>query len=311
MKLAITLRYLSSGDSYAFLHYEFSVTRNTISLLVKKPVLELKNDIITCTVDRGPWQQVAEEFEKHWNLPHAWMEICSHQKAYQDWNHAPQLQWLLFNRPNGCGRYWLQIHVVGGFGSQSVWCADLQPFRTERMPREWIHWTPSIFPFDKWCLGLSLFPTGRWCFWPPYSGRHMTREDMIASYRISRARHLVENAFGIIVWRWRWRLSTMQQVLTTAPTTVEACVCLHNFIHLWNQDIQNIHMNDEDPTHNHIPGSWRQDANLLELDVPQGGNRDTIIAKRQRDYLRAYFNRPQDVYHGRVGCLKDEFLVWL
>ena len=47
------------------------------------------------------------------------------------------------------------------------------------------------------------------------SGHHLTGEDMIANYRISRARGLVKNAYGIMVQRWRVPLSTMQQVPET------------------------------------------------------------------------------------------------
>ena len=65
MKLAIILRYLASGTSHASLQYKVRVARNTISLLVKEVceawVLELMNDVNTCPVDRGTWQQVAEE----------------------------------------------------------------------------------------------------------------------------------------------------------------------------------------------------------------------------------------------------------
>jgi len=56
MKLAITLRHLATGDSYATLQYDFRVPRNTICLLVKEVcdalVMELKNEVITCPVDR-------------------------------------------------------------------------------------------------------------------------------------------------------------------------------------------------------------------------------------------------------------------
>ena len=78
----------------------------------------------------------------------------------------------------------------------------------------------------------------------------------------------------------------------TVQTIVESCVCLHNFIRLRNPAIQNIQLDAEDGAHQLIPGAWRQDVNLPHFDVPQGGNRDTVLAKRQRDYLRQYFNSP-------------------
>ena len=71
-----------------------------------------------------------------------------------------------------------------------------------------------------------------------------------------------------MVQRWRVHLSNMQQLPTTVQTIVEACVCLHDFIHLLNREIQNVHVDEEDHAHNLIP------ANLLDSQVLQGGNRD-------------------------------------
>jgi hypothetical protein len=48
----------------------------------------------------------------------------------------------------------------------------------------------------------------------------------------------------------------------------------------------------EDPvTHELIPGSWRDDNNLTGIEVMRGNNM-TTLAKRQRDYLRHYYNSP-------------------
>ena len=81
----------------------------------------------------------------------------------------------------------------------------------------------------------------------------------------------------------------MQQKPETAQIIVEACVCLHNFMRIRNPAIQNIQLDAEDGEHNLIPGSWRQDVNLPDLYVPEGANRDTVLAKRQRDYFTGVF----------------------
>jgi len=75
MKLAITLRHLATGDSHVTLQYTFRVARCTICLLVKEVccalVKELKNEVITCPVDRNAWEQVEESFNLRWNILHA------------------------------------------------------------------------------------------------------------------------------------------------------------------------------------------------------------------------------------------------
>ena len=41
-----------------------------------------------------------------------------------------------------------------------------------------------------------------------------------------------------------------------------------------------------------IPGQWRQGACLQDIEEVAGGNRDTQVAKRQRLYLKHYYNAP-------------------
>ena len=41
-----------------------------------------------------------------------------------------------------------------------------------------------------------------------------------------------------------------------------------------------------------IPGQWRQGACLQDIEDVAGSNRDTQVAKRQRLYLKQYYNAP-------------------
>uniref|UniRef100_A0A0P4W1F9 DDE Tnp4 domain-containing protein n=1 Tax=Scylla olivacea TaxID=85551 RepID=A0A0P4W1F9_SCYOL len=53
----------------------------------------------------------------------------------------------------------------------------------------------------------------------PYSARNMTREECIYNYRLSRARSVVENAFGIMVNRFQVMLTTMQHHADTVSSS--------------------------------------------------------------------------------------------
>ena len=84
----------------------------------------------------------------------------------------------------------------------------------------------------------------------------------------------------------------MQQMPVTVHTMYEACVCLHNFICLRNPAIQNIQVDAEDAAaHNLVPGAWRQDANFLDLDVPQGGNRHSF-SHETKGLFKSLFQQP-------------------
>ena len=125
----------------------------------------------------------------------------------------------------------------------------------------------------------------------PHSKRFMTDEERIFNYRLSRARRVVENAFGILAQRFGCLLTTMRQRPETVTTIVMACVVLHNLIRIRNPR-QMPDVDQDGPDHNIIPGGWRVNNPLLDGIDNIRGNRDTRAAKAQRQYLTAYVNSP-------------------
>ena len=75
LKLAITLRYLASGESYKSLMYGFRVPHNTISLMIPQVyqaiIDEYTDEVISCPTSQHEWNQVAEHFGSRWNFHHA------------------------------------------------------------------------------------------------------------------------------------------------------------------------------------------------------------------------------------------------
>ena len=126
----------------------------------------------------------------------------------------------------------------------------------------------------------------------PYSGRGLGREQRITNYRFSRGCRVVENGFGILAQRWQVLLTTMLQLPDVVRTVVEACVCLHNLMRSRYPGQQNIRINCEDDQDNLVPGAWRADANMHEVTSITGSNRDSVAGKKQREYLKLYFNSP-------------------
>ena len=71
----------------------------------------------------------------------------------------------------------------------------------------------------------------------PYSGKALINDQRkIFNYRLSRARRIIENTFGILVSRWR----VFQTPINATPEKVEkiiiATVALHNYLRQTDND---------------------------------------------------------------------------
>ena len=70
LRIAITLRYLATGNSYKSLMYGFRVAHNTISNIIPEVceaiIAEYAEDVISCPTTPEEWREVAQLFETRW-----------------------------------------------------------------------------------------------------------------------------------------------------------------------------------------------------------------------------------------------------
>ena len=119
----------------------------------------------------------------------------------------------------------------------------------------------------------------------PYGRRMLTREEQIANCRISRGRRVVENAFGILVSRFRVMRTTIELPPETVKEVAFTCVVLHNIFRSQYQGQHGGQQPGEDD--DDVPG----DCQLIGGAAGGGPVRNPAReAKRQRDFLKDYFN---------------------
>ena len=124
-RLAITLRFLATGEKYRSLMFGFRVAHNTISVNVRQTceaiLAEYGDEVLQCP--RDAWKQVADEIFFQMELPphpggHRW-QACGNQVSQEWWLPLLQLQGLSFSHTSrSCG---CQVQVpVGGCWHQWI-----------------------------------------------------------------------------------------------------------------------------------------------------------------------------------------------
>ena len=115
----------------------------------------------------------------------------------------------------------------------------------------------------------------------PYPFRGLTKEQRIFNYRLSRARRVVENAFGILANRFRVLLHTIPLEPEKAKVITQCCCALHNFLKKESQSVY-LGNNPEGET----DGNYRF---LYGLSSQQGRRPKNDVLKIREEF-KEYFN---------------------
>ena len=187
---------------------------------------------------------------------------------------------------------------VGGYGSQSDGgifkeCAFGKKFDLKQMEvpeDEMISNYNLKFPY--FILGDATFPLKVYIM-KPYPGKFLNKKERIFDYCFSRVRRVVENAFGILVTRWRILWSKMNVSADLADKIICAAVVLHNFANKTQirekttnlMYTPNNYTDSYDEFGNLIPEAWRNEI-LNDFNPVIENNRGlTNYVRKLRDEL--------------------------
>ncbi|XP_034024730.1 protein ALP1-like [Thalassophryne amazonica] len=211
VKLAITIRFLATGDSYKSLMYNFRVHASTICKFIQ-PVCEAiideySSELVSCPKSPEAWLQVAQGFESRWNLPHCIGAIdgkhiamkCPKNSGSLFYNYKEFHSIVLMALVDADYKF-LSLHV--GASGSGLDGGIFEGTALKRCMEDGSIGLPSPLPggdrpVGYYIVGDDAFPLKTWLM-KPVPSRKFTIEDRIYNYRLSRAWRVVENAFGLL-----------------------------------------------------------------------------------------------------------------
>jgi hypothetical protein len=140
-------------------------------------------------------------------------------------------------------------------------------------------------------VGDDAFPLKHYLL-KPFSGSNLTFGQKIYNYRTSRARRIVENAFGILASRFRIFEKPIACQLSTVDRIVRTCCVLHNWLRSTavNVYLPRGSVDEEDIDQDLIiPGTWRTETAGLRSVTHIGGNHSSQYARNVREKYVQYF----------------------
>lgn len=239
-------RFLSTGDSYKTIARSYRMGFRTVSKCVMKvcsAIVSVLTPIEMPLPTTRMWLEQAQLFQELWQFPNCISAI--------DGKHviivAPRRSGSMFHNYKGTKSIVLLAIVgadyrfvsvdIGSYGKNS----DGGIFERSTMGRRFaadrmdvpspspLPGTTTMSPYTL--VGDEAFALSKFMM-RPYQRRQTTHDQSKRNfnYRLSRARRIVENGFGILTQRWRIFMRPLGIPPQSVNTVVMAAVLLHNYL---------------------------------------------------------------------------------
>ncbi|XP_060561053.1 uncharacterized protein LOC132720846 [Ruditapes philippinarum] len=241
MKLAVTLRHLASGSKYSNMRFAWRIPHNTISVIVREVcraiIDEYVDEVMPLPTTAADWKRILDGFLEKWNFPHTLGALdgkhiackCPPSSGSTYFNYKKYYSIVLLALVDyDCKFIWADIGGRGAASDAQLWNESDLKAATEELD------LPDAEPLPHDTQDVPFFYIGDDAFGlktymqKPYSHRVLSHDERIFNYRLSRARRVVENAFGILANRFQVLMSTMQHHPSTIRLIGTTCLVLHN-----------------------------------------------------------------------------------
>ncbi|XP_060598125.1 uncharacterized protein LOC132751923, partial [Ruditapes philippinarum] len=251
---------------------------NSFFNYTRLPRAEFAAEVIQCPTTKEEWTAIAEQFEKRWQFPHCCGALdgkhvavtCLWNTGSMYRNYKGFFSIVLMALVDADYMFlWIDVGYDGSSNDASIYNgSELKeglesPDNIFNLPEEKSLPGDDV-PVPYYIVGDNAFGINK-SLMNPFSIRNMEYHERIFNYRLSSARRVVENTFGILAHKFRVWLRTMNQRPETCRKIITTCVILHNLIRLRYPAIHKNLMDLEDQNQDVIQGAWRNDKVLLDF----------------------------------------------
>ncbi|XP_029675084.1 protein ALP1-like [Formica exsecta] len=297
MKL-IFCRFLATGDSFRTIATNYRLGHSTVQSIVIQVCEAIIENLMSLTMPKptaDQWKKIVEEFWDIWNFPncigaldgkHVVIQAPANNGS-QFFNYKKTFSIVLLALVDAHYRF---IAVdIGGYGrnsdgglfANSKLAKALEKNKLDVPKDNALPNTQNIMPYV--IVGDEAFPLKKYLL-RPYPGSQIQgdRSKRIFNYRLSRARRVSENVFGILSQKFQLFNRRLKLKPENADKIILTICILHNYFRDYNINVQ-------DHAHNQ-----NSDTGLQNL--PRQGGSAINTAFIVRDAFKEFFITE----HGRV-----------
>ncbi|KAL8565422.1 hypothetical protein ACOMHN_029115 [Nucella lapillus] len=246
-RLAICLRFLATGESFRSIAFSYRVGFTTVSRIVSEVCKILWDRLapihLAFPESADYWRLIASNFASKWNFPHCLGALDGKHVVMR----APDNTGSLYFNYKGSFSTVLMALVdanlkfiyidVGSYGRNSDGGIFAHSSIGKAMATNALKFPPdarlpyadNLGPLPYVVVADEAFPLSKHIL-RPFPGRSLSLDKRIFNYRLSRARRIVENAFGVLTARWRIFHAKMAVAPQLANDIVKATIVLHNLL---------------------------------------------------------------------------------
>ncbi|XP_069802787.1 putative nuclease HARBI1 [Dendropsophus ebraccatus] len=254
--LSATLRFLATGRALQDLRFSTGISASLLSAIIPD------------------WLAIADSFYKNWNLPNCGgaidgkhVRICQPVKSGSSFYNYKGFFSIILLAIVDANYDFFMVEVGhnrrlfdGGVYERSPF-GNLMRIESLHLPTN----NETQGHLNFFFVGGKAFPLTLYML-KPYPQRLLNTERKIFNYRLSRARHVVENAFGLTANCFRIYHTAINLLPVKIDSVVLACYFLHNYLRrkytisycpTWMLDHENVE------TLVVTPGQWHRNGDAL------------------------------------------------